>query len=102
MLQLTSDGIDQELVVGWAILQFESNETSLAGPSNVEWNANGYAAVIRVGEGDQCLGKGEGREGGEGLCEEHLEDLVYRRRCRESLTNVVVRNWYRKWRALCF
>ena len=90
--RLTSDSIDQKLSFGWAVLQLEGNKAGLTGPSHVEGNTNSDTTVVRVGKGDQSIGNGGTREGNEGGLEEHLEVLVYRRRCRESAKNVVVSN----------
>lgn len=90
--RLTSDSIDQELSIGWAVLQLEGNKAGLTGPSHVEWNTNSDTAVVRVAKGDQSVGNGGTGEGNEGGLEEHLKVLVYLRRCRESVTNVEVSN----------
>ena len=79
---LTTNGAEQHLVAGVAVLQQESNGTALrlSSPGDLERDTCSDTTVVGVGQADQGLSKG-GKAGGteEDLSGIHLEDLVYRR-----------------------
>ena len=91
---LTADGAKQYLVVGFAVLQQESNGAALrlSSPGDLEWDTYSDTTVVGVGQADQGLSKG-GEAGGaeEDLPGIHLEDLVYRRVLRVYVIEVVSR-----------
>lgn len=72
--QLTSNGVDQELV-GWhAILEKQADHASRTLPGDREWVVKGNTAVVVIGENDLGLGHGEGRAQNEDLQEMHLDN----------------------------
>lgn len=70
--QLTSNGVDQELVRWQAVLEKQADHPSRTLPGDREWVVKGNTAVVGIGDHNRCLGHSKGRGQNKDLREIHL------------------------------